>query len=213
MNIAHHTFFEKVKSGLRFAVTEIWADLAVWFFIGIVLAGLIMVMVPDDIIATFLGGGINSMLLMLVIGVPLYICATASTPIAAALILKGVSPGTALIFLLVGPATNITSLSVVVGLLGKRATALYLVSIVVVSVLCGLALDAFYSGMDISARAVVGQAAEVIPNWLQIASTLILVSISLKPLWNAVSNKMRTQFENCNGSDVSSGTGCGCSSD
>jgi uncharacterized membrane protein YraQ (UPF0718 family) len=213
VSIAHHTFFEKVKSGLRFAVTEIWADLAVWFFIGIVLAGLIMVMVPDDIIATYLGGGINSMLLMLVIGVPLYICATASTPIAAALILKGISPGTALIFLLVGPATNITSLSVVVGLLGKRATALYLVSIVVVSVLSGLALDAFYSGMDISARAVVGQAAEVIPSWLQIASTLILVSISLKPLWNAVSSKIHTYFKNSNGSDVCDSTGCDCSSD
>jgi hypothetical protein len=209
----HHTFFKKVKSGLGYAVTEIWADLAVSFFIGIALAGLITVVVPDNIIATYLDGGINSMLLMLLVGVPLYICATASTPIAAALILKGVSPGTALVFLLVGPATNITSLSVVVRLLGKRATARYLASIVVVSVLCGLALDAVYSSMGISAQAIVGQATEVIPNWLQIASTLFLVAISLKPLWDKAFAKIHTHSGPGIGPDLCSEAGCGCSSD
>jgi uncharacterized membrane protein YraQ (UPF0718 family) len=178
----HHSLFEKLKIGTKYAATDLWADLAGWFFVGILLAGLISVLVPDAVIAQYLGGGINSMLLMLTFGIPLYICATASTPIAAAFIMKGVSPGTALVFLLVGPATNITSLSVLLGLLGKRATALYLVSIAVVSVLCGLAVDAIYLSFGISAVAAVGQAAEVLPGWLMTSATLLLLVLSIRPL-------------------------------
>jgi hypothetical protein len=141
------------------------------------------------------------MLLMLTFGIPLYICATASTPIAAAFIMKGVSPGTALVFLLVGPATNITSLSVLIGLLGKRATALYLISIAVVSVLCGLAVDALYLWLGISAVAAVGQAAEVLPAWLMLTATLILLSLSVCPLYTIVLGWF------------GKGDGCSCSSD
>ena len=91
------------------------------------------------------------MLIMLIVGIPMYICATASTPVAAALILKGVSPGAALVFLLVGPATNVTSLSVLLGLLGKRATAIYLIMLSFFAVLSGLVLDMIYSGFGVSA--------------------------------------------------------------
>ena len=140
------------------------------------------------------------MLLMLTFGIPLYICATASTPIAAAFIMKGVSPGTALVFLLVGPATNITSLSVLFGLLGKRATGLYLLSIAVVSVLCGLAVDAIYFSRGISAVAAVGHAAEILPTWLMTTATLLLLALSIRPLYNVISGWF--------GAD----DGCGCSS-
>ena len=122
----HHTFFEKLVSGVRFGYQEVWGDIVGWFFIGVFLAALITTLVPDDLMATLLGGGLSSMLVMLVVGIPLYICATASTPVAAALIMKGVSPGAALVFLLVGPATNVTSLSVLTGILGKKSTVIYL---------------------------------------------------------------------------------------
>lgn len=102
----HHSFQEKVRAGLNFALNEVWGDLVLLFFLGLVLAGLITALIPEEIIGNLLGGGLSSMLIMLVIGIPLYICATASTPIAAALILKGVSPGAALVFLIAGPATN-----------------------------------------------------------------------------------------------------------
>lgn len=182
----HHSLLEKLMIGTRYAATDLWADLAGWFFVGILLAGLISVLVPDAVFAQYLGGGLTSMLLMLTFGIPLYICATASTPIAAAFIMKGVSPGTALVFLLVGPATNITSLSVLFGLLGKRATALYLLSIAIVSVLCGLAVDAIYIGLGISAVAAVGSAAEILPQWLMLASTLLLLALSIHPLYTIV---------------------------
>ena len=126
------------------------------------------------------------MLLMLLLGVPLYICATASTPIAAALILKGVSPGAALVFLLVGPATNMASLSVLVGMLGKRAVAIYLGAISVISVLAGLALDWIYSLSGITAKAAVGQAADLVPVAVQYAAALILIVISVRPLAGSV---------------------------
>ncbi len=219
----HHSFFEKCKVGLRYAATDLWADLAGWFFVGILLAGVITVLVPDDMVSRYLGGGFSSMLLMLAFGIPLYICATASTPIAAAFIMKGVSPGTALVFLLVGPATNITSLSVLIGLLGKRATALYLTSIAVVSVLCGLALDAIYLGLGISAVAAVGQAAEVLPHWLMLAATLLLLVLSVRPLYSIIlgwfgrdggcgcsSGSCSTDHHHDHTHDHSADTGCGC---
>ena len=179
---SHYSFIEKIKAGTGYAVGEVWGDLAGWFFTGIILAGVITALLPEELIKASLGGGLNSMLLMLVIAVPLYICATASTPIAAAFILKGVSPGTVLIFLLVGPATNITSLSVLVGMLGKRATSLYLASIVVVSLLCGLLLDLVYMKMGISAVAIVGQGSEMIPVYIQLGAVVFLMAISIKPL-------------------------------
>ncbi|MBU1986322.1 MAG: SO_0444 family Cu/Zn efflux transporter, partial [Proteobacteria bacterium] len=196
----HHGLLEKLNIGVKYAATDLWADLAGWFFVGILLAGLISVLVPDAVIGRYLGGGLLSMLLMLTFGIPLYICATASTPIAAAFIMKGVSPGTALVFLLVGPATNITSLSVLVGLLGKRATVLYLSSIAVISVLCGLAVDAVYLSFGISAVAVVGKAAEILPGWLMTSATFVLLALSIHPLYTIFMGWF------------SNGKGCGCTS-
>jgi uncharacterized membrane protein YraQ (UPF0718 family) len=180
----HHGLIEKLRIGVKYAATDLWAELAGWFFVGILLAGIISVLVPDAVIARYLGGGLGSMLLMLTFGIPLYICATASTPIAAAFIMKGVSPGTALVFLLVGPATNVTSLSVLVGLLGKRATVLYLSSIAVISVLCGLAVDAIYLSFGVSAVAAVGQSAEFLPDWLLTSATLLLLVLSIRPVYS-----------------------------
>nr|MBF0223273.1 SO_0444 family Cu/Zn efflux transporter [Desulfobulbaceae bacterium] len=197
------TIIAKIVIGTRSAFSELWAELAVWFFLGIALAGIITTAVPEEYITVYLGGGLGTMLLMLVFGIPMYICATASTPIAAALIVKGVSPGAALVFLLVGPATNTASLSVLVGLLGKRATGLYLSCIAVVSVLCGLALDAVYVYLGLSAKAVVGSAGEVVPFWLQALSALVLLGFSCRPL----SAAFRRQYSRLLG-----GKGKGCSS-
>ncbi len=178
----HHGLIEKLAAGLRYAALDIWGDLAGWFLIGTMLAGLITSLVPESVMTSYLGGGLTAMLLMLMIGIPLYICASSSTPIAAALILKGVSPGTALVFLLAGPATNITSITVLSGLLGKRATALYLGAIAVVSVVSGLAVDWLYWALGIKAQAVMGQAAEIMPVWLQWGATMILLGLSVRPL-------------------------------
>ncbi len=181
----HHSFTEKLQAGLHFAVTDLWGDMAGWFWVGLLLGGLITALVPDDLMSIYLGGGITSMLIMLAVGIPLYICATASTPIAAALILKGVSPGAVLVFLLVGPATNVTSLTVLLGILGKRATAIYLSTLAVLSVLLGLVLDQVYISSGVSAQAVAGQAAEIVPFALQLAGAAVLIGLSIQPVWRS----------------------------
>jgi uncharacterized membrane protein YraQ (UPF0718 family) len=187
----HHTMREKLSASMRFAVVDLWGDLAGWFLVGIILAGLITVIIPADIFGNYLGGGVPAMLLMLAIGIPLYICATASTPIAAALILKGVSPGAALVFLLAGPATNMASLTVLTGILGKRATAIYLAAIAVCAVLFGLVVDQIYAWLGISAQAVVGQASEIVPAWAGWVAALVILAMSVQPIWSVV----RARFE------------------
>lgn len=187
----HHSVVDRVSAGLRFAFTDVWGDLASWFFLGLLLAGVITTLLPEEMISRYLGGGLHSMLFMLVLGIPLYICATASTPVASALILKGVSPGAALVFLLVGPATNVTSLTVLFGILGKRAGAIYLSAIAISAVLFGLAVDQVYASLGLSAQAVVGKAAEIVPLWAQWAGAFALFIFSVKPLSRTIMKRFR----------------------
>ena len=187
----HHTFMEKLRAGFRFAISDLWGDLAGWFLVGLLLAGVITVLIPDDVFSEYLGAGLPAMLLMLAVGIPLYMCATASTPIAAALILKGVSPGAALVFLLAGPATNIASLTVLTGILGKRATAIYLTAIAVSAVFFGLIVDQIYEAMGISAQAMIGQASEIIPFWAGLAGTFIILFISIKPVFQRIRARLK----------------------
>ncbi len=201
---AHHSFSEKLLAGLNYALNDLWNDIAVWFLVGILLAGLITALVPPAVMTRYLGGGLPAMLVMLAAGIPLYICATASTPIAAALILKGVSPGAALVFLLVGPATNVTSLTVLLKILGKRATSIYLLAIALCAVLAGLALDRVYALLGLSAQAMAGKATEVVPHWAQMAGAIVLLALSVRPVYNA----LRSKFARRKG--TIGGTACGC---
>ncbi|BBO67767.1 hypothetical protein DSCA_16970 [Desulfosarcina alkanivorans] len=182
----HHSFTEKIQAGFRFAFTDVWGDLAVWFLFGLLLSGIITVMIPESVFSRFMGGGFGSMLIMLGVGIPIYICATASTPIAATLILQGVSPGAALVFLMTGPATNVTSLTVLTRVLGRRATGIYLAAIALCAVGFGLLVDWIYSALGISARAMVGQAGEAIPHAVGLAGAVLILILSVQPVWRFV---------------------------
>jgi uncharacterized protein len=174
-----HGLGAKLKSAAVFVVDDLWDDMAGWFALGLLLTGAVSILTPDDFLARHLGGGLSAMLIMLVLGVPIYICASASTPIAAALILKGVSPGAALVFLLAGPATNLTALTVLWNMMGKKATAIYLAGLSISAVLCGLALDQVYAWAGWQPRAMLGQAGELIPEWAQLAGACLLVMLSI----------------------------------
>lgn len=204
---SHHSFSEKLRAGLAYALNDLWSDIAVWFLVGILLAGVITALVPEDVLTRYLGGGLPAMLIMLAVGIPLYICATASTPIAAALILKGVSPGAALVFLLVGPATNVTSLTVLFGILGKRATAIYLTAIALSAVVFGMALDQVYAILGISAQAMAGQATEVIPSWAQVIGAVVLLALSVRPVYQTLRSKL------ARGKPAMGGATCHCPSE
>jgi uncharacterized membrane protein YraQ (UPF0718 family) len=177
----HDNRWTKVKKSLRYAIIDVWGDIAVWFFGGLLIAGLIMTLIPEELMIKWLNGGFSSMLIMLAVGIPLYICATASTPVAAALILKGVSPGAALVFLLVGPATNITSLSVLISILGKKSTFRYLLILSCSAVLFGLGVDQLYRIAGISPQAIIGEASEVVPYGLKLGGACLLIALSIQP--------------------------------
>lgn len=131
-----------LASRLFHATRELFDDLVFWMWLGIVTAGLLAALLPHDLAALGLGSGLGPMLLLLLVGIPLYVCASSSTPVAAALLLKGVSPGAALVFLLVGPATNAASLLLLHRTFGRRFILSYLAGIGLGAVVSGLALDA-----------------------------------------------------------------------
>lgn len=138
---------------LRYAFGTLLDDLAPWFLIGFALSGLIIVAVPDDFFTGTLFDGWVAMVAMLFAGVPLYVCATASTPIAAAMMAKGLAPGAALVFLLAGPATNVATMLVVRDLLGRRVLAIYLASIAALSLLLGAVVNRLYPAFGLDPRA------------------------------------------------------------
>ena len=169
----------KIKYGLTHGFITVWFDMDRWFYFGVILAGMITILIPDEIFQSYLGGGLQSMLLMLIIGIPIYICASASTPIVAALILKGMSPGAALVFLLAGPATNITSLTVLMGILGHRATIIYLSTIAVLSLIFGMLLDSIYQFFSIIPSAHVGQSSSDLSVWIKVGCAILLIGLSI----------------------------------
>ncbi|MBI2341588.1 MAG: permease, partial [Deltaproteobacteria bacterium] len=172
-----HTIAERISIGFRFAFVELLSDISRWFLIGIFIAGVISFAVPSSFIENYLGEGWLSMIIMLAVGLPLYVCAAASTPIAASLILKGMSPGAALVFLLAGPATNAASFTIIAKMLGKRTATIYLVSISVCAVLLGMILNWMYHLLGIDIHAIAGHAHAMLPIWLKWATAVPLTIV------------------------------------
>lgn len=137
-----HPFPKIVRDIVRYAFVDLADDIVFWLVFGLVLTGVISTFVPDDLAARGLGAGIAPMLVLMAVGIPLYMCAVASTPVAAALVSKGVSPGAALVFLLTGPATNAATIVLLSRHFGRRFVNIYLASIAFTAVAAGLALDA-----------------------------------------------------------------------
>jgi len=128
-------------------------DIGPAMLLGLVIAALISALVPDDYFAgKLIGTGFIAMLIMMLIGIPVYVCATASVPIAAALIAKGLSPGAALVFLMTGPATNAATFVTIWKILGRKTALLYIVTVVVCALGAGLALDVMFPNITIQVQ-------------------------------------------------------------
>ncbi len=141
---------QRLLDALRYAFGKLMADLTPWFLLGFLISGLITVLVPDDFFGDTLPNGWISMLAMLGLSLPMYICATASTPVAVAMVAKGLDPGAALVLLLAGPATNITTMLVVRQFLGTAVLKIYLFSLVLCSLALGWAVNALYAYFQIN---------------------------------------------------------------
>lgn len=135
------TFMGKMREALKFGFVEMMEDIGRWLLVGLIVAGLITVFVPDEFFAMFRGNTQLSMLLVLCIAIPMYICATGSIPIAVALMLKGLTPGAALVLLMAGPACNMASILVIKKVMGNKSLALYLASIITMAIFWGHVVD------------------------------------------------------------------------
>lgn len=134
-------FVPKIKEMFRYSFIEFLQDISNWLIIGLLLAALISVIVPDDFFADKIHNDFLGMLVILVISIPVYICATASVPVAAVLMLKGLSPGAALVLLMAGPATNAATITLIGKILGKKSLIGYLGAIITGALLSGLIID------------------------------------------------------------------------
>jgi len=147
-----HSIIEKTKKMFFYAFVEFLDDISVQLSIGIIIAGIISFIIPDGFFLEYGGSGPLGVLLMNFIAIPFYICATGSIPIAVALIIKGISPGAAFVFLMAGPATNAATITLLSATLGKKITAIYIGTISIGAIVAGLLFNLFLdvSGIDIA---------------------------------------------------------------
>ncbi len=162
------------------AIIELWDDLALWLLVGILLAAGVETFVGAEALSG-IGSGLWAMLVITLISVPMYICATASTPVAASLLMAGMSPGTVLVFLLAGPATNLASAGILWRELGGRTTIAYLAGVVGCSILAGLLVDLLLPGMTLPTRATAVEH-EVFPLSVSLTAAAMLFVLAVKPL-------------------------------
>lgn len=139
--IPEDTFWGKFKGSMRYAFVEMLQDVGKWLVIGLLIAALITVAVPNEWLAALHNYKLLNMLIVLAISIPMYVCATGSIPIAVSLMAKGLTPGAALVLLMAGPAVNSASMLVIGKVFGKRTLWLYLLSIIIGAVLFGLGID------------------------------------------------------------------------
>jgi len=171
-----HNILEKIRYMLHYAFVELLDDIGKWLIVGIIIGGFISYVIPNELISRYLGSDWKAMILMLLVGIPIYVCATGSIPIVAALMLKGMSPGAGLVFLLAGPATNTVTITVITKELGKRATVFYLLSISCASIIAGIVLNMLW---PTHGNLIYVQGAKFMPDWVKVSSASVLLSLIL----------------------------------
>lgn len=164
----------RFRRALVYGFVTLPRDIARPLLIGLVVAALISALIPKDYFAPYLGGGVGAILALMLLGIPVYVCATASVPIAANLILvAGVSPGAALAFLMTGPATNAAAIATIWKIMGRRTALLYLATVALTALGAGLALDQLVTRQNILAH----HAHEMLPGWFQAACAVALLGV------------------------------------
>lgn len=138
---ASDTFLGKLRDALRYGFIDMIQNIGKWLIIGLVIAAAITVFVPDGFFTFFADYPLLSMIAVVIVAVPMYVCSTGSIPIALSLMLKGLSPGAAFVLLMAGPAANFASIIIVSKSLGKKTAAIYLATIVIGAIAIGMCID------------------------------------------------------------------------
>lgn len=173
------SFLYKAWDGIVYSFVDLFDKVLFWLCIGLVFAAAVKTFVPVTFLAEW-GSGLPAMLVMLVVGIPMYVCATASTPIAAGLLLAGVSPGTAMVFLMAGPATNISTLGVIGKELGRRSLIAYLSGVGVVALITGFIVDYLVGKLSIDVQGQIAHNHDMVPPVIAWAALLLLIGVVIK---------------------------------
>ena len=181
------SFIQRVLKGLHFAGTDLMRDTTVWLLSGLFFAALVQTYIPVDFMAKW-GDGLLAMIVMVIISIPMYICATASTPIAAGLLLSGISPGAILVFMLAGPATNMATLAVVANELGKRALFGYLSGVLGVALLSGMVVNYIVSHFGFIVTPQMGEHTTLLPDAITYTTGIIVMLLMLRVLFNKIAS-------------------------
>ncbi len=179
------SFIHKAWNGIVYSFTDLFDKVLFWLSIGLLFAAAVKTFVPVSFLAEW-GSGLPAMLVMLVVGIPMYVCAVASTPIAAGLLLAGISPGTAMVFLMAGPATNISTLGVIAKELGKRPLIAYLVGVCSIALLTGFLVDFLIQKLGINVQGQISHSHEMLPSFVAWSALLLLVGVALKITFNKI---------------------------
>ena len=167
---------------LRFGWVTLPRDIARPLLLGLVLSGILTALVPDGFFGGQLLPGWSGYGMALLVGVPLYVCSTASIPLAASFVAMGASPGAAMVFLIAGPATNPAMLTSIWSRIGKVGAGLYLLAIAGTAVAFGWLLDRFFPDSLAAVPALRERCAACTTEWWGIASAILLL-ILLAPAW------------------------------
>ena len=170
---------QRIISIFTFGYGQLLRDFMLWFLIGLSFAALITTYVPADFLSQY-GQGVLAMLVIVLISIPMYMCATASTPIAMGLLLSGITPGAALVFMLTGPATNIATLMVIRDELGTKELLLYLLSISLSALAAGLALDYLINYFDWQLQLSHGQHEGMLGTVYQVSAIILAVLLAVQ---------------------------------
>jgi uncharacterized membrane protein YraQ (UPF0718 family) len=173
------SFVDKFISGQKYAFVDIFNDMAGWLLVGLVLAAATLTWLPEDFLTRW-GGGFIAMVVMALVGIPMYICATASTPIAAGLLMTGISPGAVLVFLLAGPATNMATIGVVNRELGRNAVIAYLSGVLGVAFIAGFITNWLVGALEIDIQAQLAASQHLLPEWLMYLSAALLALMIIR---------------------------------
>jgi uncharacterized protein len=170
----------KIVRGLKYGFITLPRDIGRAMLIGLVIAAFISALVPANFFADKLGTGVFAMVVMMFLGIPIYVCATASVPVAAALIMKGLSPGAALVFLMAGPATNAASFITIWKVLGKSTALIYIAAVAGCALASGILFDHIVAGMNFK---IAVASHRMLPDVVKYVSALALLIVLGYALW------------------------------
>jgi hypothetical protein len=168
----------KLQKMLHYAFVEFLQDISKWLIIGLLLAALMAVLIPDDFFTNYLSNEYLSMAIVLLASIPLYVCATGSVPIVAVLLMKGLSPGAAIVFLMAGPATNAATITVIGKVMGRKTLFSYMASIIGGAIFFGILVNEFLPREWFTGHLVHlhdGHGSHLIPDWLKVVSSVALI--------------------------------------